>query len=624
MTKEQDSFELYGSDDDIFTQLDQDAIFTLDPTHGSDRTSNPMDRIPKAFRTVFNFKTFNEIQAIAFDRLFTKDQSIVISAPTGTGKSALLELAMVRCFMTSSLSVRMVYMAPTKALCAQKAEAWNLKFKPLGYLCNVTTPEVWAGLTRCWKEHADLAQSVKLFMVLRQSRGADLEVCVSRIQNMNPLVRFVAVSAIIPNMDDVCQWLNATPLTFSEDYRSIKVQSIVCGVEKKHYFSMASFDKYLDSKLFQIIQQHSDGKPVIVFCPTRASVESACATLESKLAKRRVSDFQVNHPQLKKCLSHGIGFHHAGLDANDRRLVETLFRNQTIRIVATTPTLATGFNLPAFLVIIKSTVSYQEGFLEEACDVDVLQMIGRAGRPGLEAAGRAVILTTDDKQKHYKDLVTCNSVVESSLHHCLSDHFLSEIRNECICDEGTFIKWFKSSFLYLRLKKNPTHYLLLNNRLGSTSLEASLHQLFTKETKRFTKYGLVKKEPRLTISDLGIVMDTYGIKLDTMIHILNALPMQSMSAVLNLVSQGEEFKMAHAIRIGQKKLLTTMANHIDLKFPNGGKLNVTADKIAVTIQCLVGKVNIFEHGKNATTTGLLAEGFAILKIARRINRCKRD
>lgn len=47
----------------------------------------------------------------------------------------------------------------------------------------------------------------------------------------------------------------------------------------------------------------------------------------------------------------------------------------------TTRTLAMGVNLPAHLVVIKSTMQYVVGSCEEYSEADILQMIGRAGRP---------------------------------------------------------------------------------------------------------------------------------------------------------------------------------------------------------------------------------------------------
>lgn len=119
----------------------------------------------------------------------------------------------------------------------------------------------------------------------------------------------------------------------------------------------------------------------------------------------------------------GVGYHHAGVELSDRKLIEKAFTqsdlpvlcepvyNEVIKLtlapllltegawglaaqkhwlcvcgvvagtVVTTRTLAMGVNLPAHLVVIKSTMQYVAGSCEEYSEADMLQMIGRAGRP---------------------------------------------------------------------------------------------------------------------------------------------------------------------------------------------------------------------------------------------------
>lgn len=61
--------------------------------------------------------------------------TFVSSAPTGSGKTALIELAMIRILSSVKSEGKIIYMAPTKALCSQKAKEWSQKFKALGATC---------------------------------------------------------------------------------------------------------------------------------------------------------------------------------------------------------------------------------------------------------------------------------------------------------------------------------------------------------------------------------------------------------------------------------------------------------------------------------------------------------
>lgn len=97
--------------------------------------------------------------------------------------------------------------------------------------------------------------------------------------------------------------------------------------------------------------------------------------------------------QLKKLLKKGIGYHHAGLSASDRLLIENSFRSSAFAILLCTTTLSMGVNLPAHLVIIKSTEVFRKGKSEQYDDNTMLQMIGRAGRPQFDKSGTVVIMT---------------------------------------------------------------------------------------------------------------------------------------------------------------------------------------------------------------------------------------
>ena len=79
-------------------------------------------------------------------------------------------------------------------------------------------------------------------------------------------------------------------------------------------------------------------------------------------------------------MTSGVAFHHAGLDSADRSAVQKAFSDGQISVICCTSTLAVGVNLPCHLVIIKNTVTWQEEGLKEYADLEVMQMIGRAGR----------------------------------------------------------------------------------------------------------------------------------------------------------------------------------------------------------------------------------------------------
>lgn len=114
-----------------------------------------------------------------------------------------------------------------------------------------------------------------------------------------------------------------------------------------------------------------------------------------------------------ECLRNGIAFHHAGLSNDDRRIVESMFKDGHIPVLCATSTLAAGVNLPAHLVIIKSTFQYGPNGYEEYSELDLIQMMGRAGRPQFDTSGTAIIITTDAMKSHYEALVQGSKAIES-------------------------------------------------------------------------------------------------------------------------------------------------------------------------------------------------------------------
>lgn len=237
--------------------------------------------LPDRFRSTFPFPVFNAIQSKSFRITFQSDDNLVLSSPTGSGKTAVLELAICRTVSRyPDGQYKIVYQAPTKALCSERCRDWEKKFRPLGLACAeltgdtdmanltsvqnatiiITTPEKWDSMTRKWKDHEKLMQLVRLFLIdevhiLKEDRGATLEAVVSRMKSIGSQVRFVALSATVPNSDDIATWLGKDPNNqhipaarevFGESFRPVKLQKHVCGFQSQS--NDFAFDSVLNSK----------------------------------------------------------------------------------------------------------------------------------------------------------------------------------------------------------------------------------------------------------------------------------------------------------------------------------------------------------------------------------------
>jgi ATP-dependent DNA helicase HFM1/MER3 len=145
------------------------------------------------------------------------------------------------------------------------------------------------------------------------------------------------------------------------------------------------------------------------------------------------------------------------LNYSDKREIENAFVKGIVKVVCATSTLAVGVNLPAYLVIIKGTSQYnfQTAQMSEYSELDIIQMIGRAGRPQVsclikkfEREAVAVIMTSSNKREKYVNLISGKELIESHLHLSLIEHLNAEIVLGTINSEKTAMEWLKSTFLY--------------------------------------------------------------------------------------------------------------------------------------------------------------------------------
>jgi ATP-dependent DNA helicase HFM1/MER3 len=235
------------------------------------------------------------------------------------------------------------------------------------------------------------------------------------------------------------------------------------------------FEKSLDAHLPAVLASHSDGRPSLIFCASRKGAEATARALAtgSTAAARRASlpppsratldatASRVADRGLADCLRAGVGVHHAGLDNGDRGAVETLFSARHLPALCTTSTLATGVNLPAYLVVVKGTRRWASdgggapGFKDYGA-ADVLQMLGRAGRPQHDTRGVGVVMTrAGPGAARLAALAAGAEPVVSRLAASLGDHLNAEIVLRTVTDVETAVAWMKRTFLWARVRADP-------------------------------------------------------------------------------------------------------------------------------------------------------------------------
>ncbi|KAL9104182.1 MAG: hypothetical protein Q9163_000834 [Psora crenata] len=591
-----------------------------------------LSSMPDLFRSVFPFPLFNAIQSKCYATAYQSDYNLVVSAPTGGGKTAILEMAICRLiagFKTDQYKV--VYMAPTKSLCSERHRDWQVKFAPLGLQCVeltgdtdnahlrsvqsahivVTTPEKWDSMTRKWKDHARLMALVKLLVIdevhiLKDARGATLEAVVSRMKSVGSNARFVALSATVPNAEDIALWLGRDAINqfqpavlekFGEGFRPVRLQKHVVGIPYRG--SDFGFEGACDPLLPDIIAEHSHKKPMMIFCITRRSTVSTAKLLAdlwiAKSARQRCWEgptqrIMVDDLELRNTLSTGVAFHHAGLDSLDRVAVEKGFLEGQVNVICCTSTLAVGVNLPCHLVIIKNTVSYQDDGVKEYSDLEVMQMIGRAGRPQFDDSAVAVIITKQEKVRKYEKLVSGEELLESCLHLNLIDHLNAEIGLGTICDLCTAKKWLAGTFFYVRIGKNPHHYKLDGNATG-LSLEERVERICRRDIGLLQAANLVTSDANLKATEFGDAMARYYVNYRTMRVLLGLNRQSKVSDILSALAQAEEYRDVR-LRVNEKKLYREINRCNGIRFPIKVDIALPAHKRSLIVQSELGGVEL--------------------------------
>lgn len=409
---------------------------------------------------------------------------------------------------------------------------------------------------------------------------------------------------------------------------------------KNEYF----FDRVLDTKLWGVIQQYSEKKPTLVFASSRkATTTAACKLVESCAqygSSYVTSDAQKerlfaaakkvsNDLQLSACILSGIGFHHAGMTSENRLLVESLFATgQDLMVVIATSTLAVGVNLPAYLVVIKSTSYWtQANGVEESSPLQIRQMIGRAGRPQFgDSSAAAVIMTQQSKVSTYESILECDAApTESHLHKHLTDVLLHEIELGSISSFKDALTYVGGTYLAVRAQLHPENYIpatanvnttanLTNNAIpnigrGSalptaralpsqnSTLHPILRALCMSSLASLTKYECISVDNHtLRITELGHVMSRYFVSHAAIQAIFEAFAPDSATSeglgygdvstrrLLEVLCSSPVFSETLVRRSEKKELREVSAL---TRFPLKAKGIYKAEKISILIQSLM-------------------------------------
>lgn len=490
----------------------------------------PLTDFPDWARPVFPdyMVSLNRMQSIVFPCAFSTSENMLVCAPTGAGKTNVAMMSILRClssvyrpssgtFDTSEL--KMVYVAPMKALVQEVVLTFSKRLEPLGISVAelsgdaslskqqlaetqliVTTPEKWDVVTR---KSMDLgvASLVRLIIIdeihlLHNDRGPVLEAIVSRFKLQSrqqrsssaghSRIRLVGLSATLPNYEDVASFMqvdrNKGLFHFDSTFREVPLRQTYCQTFRVKGMNSA---EVLNSVAYKKAMEHAHHEQVMVFVHSRKDTEFTAsfmlqkARFENKAesimrpgsdSERAVHEAIADvegtggsiREALKQLLPRGFAVHHAGMSREERSLVEMLFLNRHLKVLVCTSTLAWGVNLPANAVVVKGTqvFSAEKGGTTLLSVLDVLQMFGRAGRVGFGSAlGEACIITSSaDDLSYYLGALNQQLPIESRFLDRLVDSLNAEVVLGSVRSIRDAAQWLQCTYFYVRMRQHPQLY----------------------------------------------------------------------------------------------------------------------------------------------------------------------
>jgi len=375
-------------------------------------------------------------QAEAVESGLTRGESVVASVPTASGKTLIAELAMLGAVKRGG---KALYIVPLRALASEKAAEFEA-LERFGLRVGITTGNYEAdgdwlaerdivvatsekvdSLVRNraqWLEEIDCVVADEVHLVDDSSRGPTLEVTLAKLRSLCTELQVVALSATIGNPEAIAAWLDAELV--DSTWRPIELRTGVQldGSLEFDDGSSKALESSANTRATGAVVEDTleDGGSTLVFVNSRNNAEAAARRLADVVkptlddeqqeelgaiaeAIRDVSDTETSR-DLAEAVELGGAFHHAGLAREHRTLIEDAFRDRHVKVVAATPTLAAGVNTPSRRVVVRDWRRYDGsvGGMKPLDALEVHQMFGRAGRPGLDPFGEAVLIASSREE----------------------------------------------------------------------------------------------------------------------------------------------------------------------------------------------------------------------------------
>ncbi|NWX44868.1 HELQ Helicase, partial [Steatornis caripensis] len=285
----------------------------------------------------------------------------------------------------------------------------------------------------------------ELHMLGEGSRGATLEITLAKILYTSKNTQIIGMSATLNNVGDLQKFLQAD--YYANNFRPVelkeyvKIRDTIYAVDNKaengftfsrllNFKYSSNLEKADPDHIIALVTEVIPEYSCLIFCPTKKNCENVASMVckylkkEFRAHREKEKDDLIKNlknigngsvcPVLKQTIPFGIAYHHSGLTSDERKSIEEAYSTGVLCLLACTATLAAGVNLPARRVILRAPYVAND-FLKKN---QYKQMIGRAGRAGIDSAGESILIV-QEKDKHL-----ARDLVNSPLENCYSNLLL--------------------------------------------------------------------------------------------------------------------------------------------------------------------------------------------------------
>lgn len=497
--------------------------------------------------------------------ILKSEKAFSLQMPTSAGKTAICEL-LIYDHIQKNEGAKVLFLAPFRALASELKNGFSKRMAELNISSKsiyggsiptedeknaiknvdvlISTPEKFIAIESILPDVYNLFSLIicdEGHLIDDNNRGLSYELLLSKFKSpdINNHKRFIFLSAIIPNIEEINEWLDGDNNTLiTSEYRPTHLEYAflkpmsnknflldVNPLEKRPYnyqlynFLTKSDFKFLNNKTNNInTYSHNSKKSrsvatslksmitgtVALFSPQKKGNSGVQGLAEETI--KQITTLALPNPLdysniatvlkleqyfnrifgtdylLSKLAGYGVVFHHGDLPQDVREVIEKALRNNDIRFVICTNTLAEGVNLPIKVIIIHSTKRFnpKRKEWEDLLYRDLKNLVGRAGRAGKETKGLVIVVDSTDQKLMRNVILNKKSEAANGYLYYIIEEITKMIKNRRLIIDNTFLEQRSEEFLILLDSIDTALVNLLSEEIEVDELNTQIGLLISK------------------------------------------------------------------------------------------------------------------------------------------------